>query len=133
LFEIVGYLVFLPVGIPLSIVGLVLGIIAWVMGGSDLKQINAGTMDPDGRGMTMGGYVCGIIGTVLRIAELLCSCLALVIGLIFFFGTFAALLGFAASVPTAPVPPPNFPRPPRQQVEAGLPLKVADYLPGRER
>jgi hypothetical protein len=131
LLEIVGYLVFLPVGIPLSIVGLVLGIMAWVMGGNDLKQMNAGTIDPDGRGMTMGGYVCGIIGTVLRIAELVCTCVGVVIGLIFFFGTFAALLGFAASMPTAPVGPPNAPRPPRQQFDAGPPLKVVDFLPAR--
>lgn len=72
LFELVGYALVGPFAAPLSLVGLVLSIVAWVKGGSDLRQMSAGTMDPSGHGMTMGGLVCGIIGTTLRIVEISC-------------------------------------------------------------
>ena len=47
------------------------GIIAWVMGSGDLKQINAGAMDPEGKGLTQAGMIMGIIGTALAIIPLL--------------------------------------------------------------
>ena len=43
------------------------GIIAWVMGSNDLKQMAAGTMDPSGEGMTKAGKICGIVGVALQI------------------------------------------------------------------
>jgi len=46
-------------------VSLIFGIIAWVLGSSDLKKIGRGEMDPMGEGNTQAGYVCGIIGTSL--------------------------------------------------------------------
>ena len=53
----------------LGIIGIVLcficGIIAWVMGKNDLKEMDAGTMDPAGRGMTNAGKICGMIGVIL--------------------------------------------------------------------
>jgi hypothetical protein len=42
-----------------------LGIAAWVMGKLDLKEMDAGTMDPSGRGNTNAGRICGMIGTLL--------------------------------------------------------------------
>lgn len=48
-----------------GIVGLVLGIIAWKMGNDDLREMDAGRMNPDGRGLTQAGKICGIISTVL--------------------------------------------------------------------
>ena len=55
----------------LGILGLVicgpLGIVAWVMGSGDLKEIDAGTMDASGRGTTQAGKICGIIATILMI------------------------------------------------------------------
>src|ERR1043166_793320 len=42
-----------------------LGIAAWVMGKGDLKQIDAGAMDPSGRSLTNAGRICGMIGTIL--------------------------------------------------------------------
>jgi hypothetical protein len=47
-----------------------LGIAAWIMGGNDLKEMDAGTMDPTGRGNTQAGKICGIIATILMIASL---------------------------------------------------------------
>jgi hypothetical protein len=44
-----------------------LGIAAWIMGNGDLKQIDAGTMDPSGRSTTNAGRICGMIGTILLI------------------------------------------------------------------
>src|SRR3954468_19995174 len=61
----------------LLIAGVVLGITSWVMGSGDLKQINARRMDPSGKGTTTGGYVCGIVGTVLNALSLLCCILSL--------------------------------------------------------
>ena len=42
-----------------------LGIAAWVMGNGDLKEIDAGAMDPSGRATTNAGRICGIIGSIL--------------------------------------------------------------------
>ncbi|MBM3890093.1 MAG: DUF4190 domain-containing protein, partial [Verrucomicrobia bacterium] len=39
-----------------------LGIPAWIMGNTDLKEMDAGKMDPTGRSITQGGRICGIIG-----------------------------------------------------------------------
>ncbi|MEO8494474.1 MAG: DUF4190 domain-containing protein [Planctomycetota bacterium] len=44
-----------------------LSIAAWVMGHADMREINAGRMDPEGRGLTQAGMIIGIIGTVLMV------------------------------------------------------------------
>jgi hypothetical protein len=64
---------------------IIFGILAWVMGGSDLKEMAAGRMDPSGEGLTKAGKILGIIGCVLAI-------LGLVIGLA--TGALSALAGF---------------------------------------
>lgn len=75
----------------LGILGLVvcgpLAIAAWVMGAGDLKEMDAGTMDPSGRGTTNAGKICGIIGTILLILGLV------IFGIIFAFGLAAGLAG----------------------------------------
>ena len=43
----------------------ILGIIAWVMGQSDLEKMRAGRMDRSGEGMTQAGRILGIIATIL--------------------------------------------------------------------
>ena len=48
-----------------------LGIAAWIMGNTDLKEMAAGTMDPTGQGTTNAGKICGIIGTVLTVLGVL--------------------------------------------------------------
>jgi hypothetical protein len=59
----------------LGILGIVLcgplGIAAWVMGNNDLKEMDAGLMDPSGRSNTNAGRICGIIATVLLILSVL--------------------------------------------------------------
>jgi hypothetical protein len=58
-----------------GILGLVMcvifGIVAWVMGSGDLKQMDAGAMDPSGRGLTQAGKICGMIGVILNFVVLL--------------------------------------------------------------
>jgi len=60
----------------LGILGIVFGcapvaVVAWVMGRSDLAKIDAGVMDPAGRGTTQAGRILGIVGTVLFVLSLL--------------------------------------------------------------
>jgi uncharacterized membrane protein YccF (DUF307 family) len=43
------------------------GIVAWVMGNTDLKAMDAGTMDPEGRGTTQAGKIIGIVTTILNV------------------------------------------------------------------
>jgi len=58
-----------------------LAIVAWVMGNSDLKEMDAGTMDSAGRGATQAGKICGIIGTILFGLSLIIIVLFMVFGL----------------------------------------------------
>ena len=56
----------------LGILGLVLcgiftAVPAWIMGSSDLKAMDAGTMDPNGRSNTNAGRILGMVGTILAI------------------------------------------------------------------
>ena len=55
----------------LGILGLVVcpicGIIAWVMGNTDLREMEAGRMDPSGQGLTKAGKICGMIGVALAV------------------------------------------------------------------
>ncbi|MEE8154181.1 MAG: DUF4190 domain-containing protein [Phycisphaerales bacterium] len=45
----------------------IFGIVAWVMGNSDLRAMREGRMDPTGEGLTKAGKICGIIGVVLNL------------------------------------------------------------------
>jgi len=68
----------------LGILGLVLcmplGIVAWIMGSADLKDMDAGTMDPSGRGNTNAGKICGMIATILAIVGLVIGVLVFMLG-----------------------------------------------------
>jgi len=44
-----------------------LSILAWVFGSQDIKEMDAGRMDPSGRGLTQAGRILGIIGTILGV------------------------------------------------------------------
>lgn len=51
--------------LSLVMCGFLTGIPAWIMANSDLREMDAGTMDPSGRGSTQGGKICGIISVVV--------------------------------------------------------------------
>ncbi len=57
-------LVFGIIGIVLCVI---FGIVAWVMGNSDLRAMREGRMDPTGEGLTKAGKICGIVGVVLNL------------------------------------------------------------------
>ena len=56
------------------------------MGNTDLREMDAGLMDPEGRGMTQAGKVCGIVACILM-------ALSLIIGI----GFFVLFVGGAAA------------------------------------
>ncbi len=115
------------VSIVIPFIGLTFGILAWVMGSGDLKKINRGSISRNARGSTQGGFVCGIIGTILNSLILVCGC----VGLIAVLATGFAFFKAASSLPTnrtnntAPFGPPPGPRRPFQLA----PTKLADYMP----
>jgi hypothetical protein len=59
--------VILVLGILGIVCCFICGIIAWVMGNSDLREMAEGRMDPSGRGLTQGGKICGMISVILAI------------------------------------------------------------------
>jgi hypothetical protein len=71
--------------LALGILGIVccfiLGIIAWVMGNNDLKEMAAGRMDPSGEGLTQAGKICGMVSVILQILGLLIWMLFMAIGI----------------------------------------------------
>jgi hypothetical protein len=54
------------------------GPVAWIMGNNDLKEIDAGVMDPAGRGNVNAGRICGLIATVLMAIGLVVSVVVLI-------------------------------------------------------
>jgi hypothetical protein len=70
-------LVFGILGIVLCII---FGIVAWVMGNSDLREMDAGRMDPEGRGLTQAGKICGIVGVVLALVSIVVVVLMMALG-----------------------------------------------------
>jgi hypothetical protein len=78
--------------------GIVLGPIAWIMGRSDLAEMDAGRMDRSGRDNTNTGRVCGMIATLLHgtgLAVGLFCCL----GYFMFMGAmFSAAVGSSAKM-----------------------------------
>jgi hypothetical protein len=74
-------------------IGLVLGIVAWVMGSTDLAAMRAGRMDPEGESQTNAGRICGIIATVLH------GVITLIILAFFCLCVFGMILGAASGPP----------------------------------
>lgn len=70
--------------LALGIIGLVCcmpcGIVAWVMGNSDLRDMSAGVMDESGRGTTQAGKICGMISVILAAVGLVIWVLLMALG-----------------------------------------------------
>ncbi len=69
-----------------SPIGLILGVIACVMGSRDLPLIRTGRMDPSGAGTTQAGRICGIVAICLGAL----FSLVLVIMVVVFIGAVSA-------------------------------------------
>ncbi len=52
----------------------ILGIIAWILGANDLKEMRAGRMDPSGESQTNTGRICGMISTLLGAVAMVGCC-----------------------------------------------------------
>ncbi len=52
----------------------ILGIIAWILGANDLKEMRAGRMDPSGESQTNTGRICGMISTLLGAVVMVGCC-----------------------------------------------------------
>jgi hypothetical protein len=72
---------------------LICGPIAWIMGNNDMREIQAGRMDPEGESQTNIGRILGIVGTILGILGLLAVCLYFLFVFIIFAGIFGAAAG----------------------------------------
>jgi len=63
----------------------IFGIVAWTMGNSDLREMDAGRMDPTGRGLTQAGKLLGMIHIIIVLVSfglvLLWIILAVILGL----------------------------------------------------
>jgi hypothetical protein len=68
-----------------GILGLVVcqifGIVAWVMGNSDLREMAEGRMDRSGEGLTKAGKICGIVSIVLLCIGILIWVLLMILGI----------------------------------------------------
>jgi flagellar basal body-associated protein FliL len=72
------------------------GIFAWFMGTTDIRKMDAGQMNPEGRGLTQAGKIMGLISMIIMVL----SVIAMIgmFGLMFFVGV--------AAPPAAPAPAP---------------------------
>jgi len=71
--------VVLVLGILGIVVCFILGIVAWVMGNTDLQKMENGQMDREGEGLTKAGKICGIVSVVLGIIGIGFTILAIVL------------------------------------------------------
>jgi hypothetical protein len=100
-------------------IGIVFGILAWIFGSSDLKGMEEGEVDPEGKQLTQVGKILGIVGVIL--------------GVLYFVGIaayFAFLFAFFAAMPKPAPPPVPAPAPvPPPKVAPAPPVKGALVLP----
>lgn len=105
------------VSLGVGLLGLPLGIVSWVAGQKDLSKMHRGEMDPEGQGATKGGWICGIVGTILCGLGLLLVAAQLVMGAAWFASAGAGVPPpVFPGAPVAPPPPPP-PPPPEQPWE----------------
>ena len=87
------------------LLAIVFGPIAWLMGNTDLKEIKAGRMDPEGEGQTQTGRILGMVATIIALVSIVIACGFLVV----YFCIFALFFGAVAANANK-----NFPPPPRR-------------------
>ena len=57
------------------------GVVAWVMGNNDLREMDNGWMDPSGRDMTQAGRICGMVGTGVLALQLIVIILVVLVAI----------------------------------------------------
>jgi hypothetical protein len=93
--------------IGFAIIAFVPGILAWIFGKNDLKKMDEGTMDPEGRSNTNLGKILGLVGMIINGLALLAICAYVIIVVVF--------MGLFFSAATKNMPPPNASNSPFQQ------------------
>jgi phage FluMu protein Com len=78
----------------------IFGLIAWIMGNTDLNEMRAGRMDPEGESSTNVGRILGMVTVALTVVGLLIGCV--------FFCLFFGLIGAAAKANNNFPPPKRF-------------------------
>lgn len=58
-------------GILGLLVNMIFGIVAWVLGAADLKAMDAGRMDPEGRSQTQIGMYLGMASVIITVVIVL--------------------------------------------------------------
>jgi hypothetical protein len=86
LLSLVGSMVIPCCGMS-GLISLGMAIPAWIMANADLAAMNAGAMDPLGRGSTEGGKICAIISVVIHILAFLAIVILAILGIAFFAAT----------------------------------------------
>ena len=66
-------------GILGLVICVIFGIVAWVIGGGDLRAMAEGRMDPTGEGLTKAGRICGMISVALTIVGIVIGVLLMVL------------------------------------------------------
>lgn len=59
---------------------IIFAILAWVFGKSDLKEMQAGRMDPSGEGTTKVGMILGIVFTILQVISIVLNIIMMIAG-----------------------------------------------------
>ena len=67
--------------LSLILCGIFAAIPAWIMGSNDLKEMDAGMMDPSGRSLTNAGRICGMISTILNILAVVLVFILIALGI----------------------------------------------------
>jgi hypothetical protein len=102
-----------PILLGLWVVAAIPGILAYIWGKADLKKMDEGTMDPEGRSNTNMGKILGLIGTILNGVGLLGGCLFVIL----WFVVFGAIVSTASKMP------------PPQAAQSNSPMKQASKNP----
>ena len=77
-------------GILGFVVNAIFGIVAWVMGAADLKAMDAGRMDPEGRSHTQIGMYLGMASVIINVVVVLGFC-------VIYCGVFGCIAGGAGA------------------------------------
>jgi hypothetical protein len=90
------------VSLVAPVIAPIVGIIAILMGRADLRKMENGEMDPEGKGVTLAGWICAIIGTIFQSIFLL----LIVLYIVFIFVMLASIARIAPPPPRPAAPQP---------------------------
>jgi len=120
--------IILPIVMGCAPVGIVLSILAWKWGKKDQRLMDDGQMDPEGRGQTQAGMICGIIGTVIN-ALYFALILAYIVVIAGFFAMAANAPPPGQGGPGMPAPQPQMTNPAPEMKPIQKPVEKPEIAP----